>query len=91
MNKDYISLSHKKNEIMPLAAMWVDLEMIKLRERQILYITYMWNLKKNLYKWTYLQNRLTDIENKLMVTKGEMEGRDKLEACYEHIPTIILI
>ena len=38
-------------------------------------------LSKNLYKWTYLQNRLTDIENKLMATKGEMEGRDKLEAC----------
>ena len=32
-----------------------------------------WNLKKS-YKWTYLQNRngLTDIENKLMVTKGEV-------------------
>ena len=29
---------------------------------------------------TYLQNRkkLTDIENKLMVTKGEGGGRDKL-------------
>ena len=41
-------------------------------DRQISYvITYMWNLKK-WYKWTYLQNRnrLTDIENKLMVTKG---------------------
>ena len=48
-------------------------------ERQILYdITYMWNLKKG-YKWTYLQNRsrVTDVENKLMVTKGE-RGRDKL-------------
>ena len=49
------------------------------RERQIPNdITYMWNLKK----WdncTYLQNRNrpTDIENKLMVTKGEsgVEGR----------------
>ena len=43
------------------------------RERQISYgIAYMWNLKK-WYKWTYLQNRnrLTDIENKLMVTKGD--------------------
>ena len=32
----------------------------------------MWNLKKN-YKdeHTYKTNRLTDIENKLMVTKGE--------------------
>ena len=39
----------------------------------------MWNLKKG-YKWTYLQNRnrLTDFENKLLVTKGERwwEGID---------------
>ena len=52
------------------------------RERQISYdITYMWNLKK-WYKWTYLQNRnrLTDIENKLMVTKGEGGGKDQLGA-----------
>ena len=44
------------------------------RERKISYdIIYMWNLKK-WYKGTYLQNRngLTDIENKLMVTKGEV-------------------
>ena len=50
-------------------------------EWQISYdITYMWNLKKKKYKWTYLQNRnrATDIENKLMVTKGERGGRDKL-------------
>ena len=43
------------------------------RERQISYnVTYMQNLKK-WYKWIYLQNRnrLTDIENKLMVTKVE--------------------
>ena len=43
------------------------------RERQISYdIAYMWNLKKG-YKWTYLQNRnrLIDIENKLVATKGE--------------------
>ena len=42
------------------------------RERQISYdIAYMWNLKKG-YKWTYLQNRnrVTDVENKLMVTRG---------------------
>ena len=40
----------KKNEIMPFAAMWLDLEIIilsEVRERQISYdITYMWNLKK---------------------------------------------
>ena len=43
----------KINEIMPLSATWMDLEIIILsevksdRERQILYdIAYMWNLKK---------------------------------------------
>ena len=38
-------------------------------------ITYMCNLKK-WYKWTSLPNwnRLTNIENKLMVTKGERGG-----------------
>ena len=38
-------------------------------------ITYMWNLKK-WYKRTHLQNRnrLTHIENKLMVTKVGKEG-----------------
>ena len=42
------------------------------RERQISYdISYMWNLKKGC-KWTYLQNRnrVTDVENQLMVTRG---------------------
>ena len=41
-------------------------------DRQISYdIAYMWNLKKG-YKWTYLQNknRVTDVENKLMLTRG---------------------
>ena len=41
------------------------------KEKEILYnIAYIWNLKKG-YKWTYLQNRIrvTDVENKLMVTR----------------------
>jgi len=31
---------------------------------------------KKWYKWTYLQNkyRVTDVENKLMVTSGEKRG-----------------
>ena len=35
----------------------------------------MWNLNKG-YKRTYLQNRnrVTDVENKLIVTKGEIGG-----------------
>ena len=43
-----ILFSHKKNEIMPFTATWMDLEIIILieREKQIPYdITYMWNLK----------------------------------------------
>ena len=72
----------KKNEMLPFATTWMDLGIIILsevksdRERQISYnITYMWSLKRK-YKWIYLQNRnrLTDIENKLTVTKGERKG-----------------
>ena len=61
------------------------------RERQISYdIAYMWNLKK-WYKWTYLQNRnrVTDVENKLMVTMGERRGKDKLGDWDWHIHTTI--
>ena len=73
----------KKNEIMPFAATWMDPDIVILsevksdRERQIPYdIAYMWNLKKMIQMNLYLQSRnsLTDIENKLMVTKGERRG-----------------
>ena len=66
----------KKNEIMPFSAKWMDLEITilsKVSQRQTSYeTTYMWNLKR-WYTWTYLQNRnrVTNVENKLMVTKGE--------------------
>ena len=65
---------------MPFAVTRMDMEIIILsksnREKQTSYeFTHLWNLiLKKWYKWTYLQNfnRLTDIENTLMVTKGEM-------------------
>ena len=77
---DYYS-AIKKNEIMPSAATGMDLEIIILSDTsqtgkdKYNDITYMWNLKKK-YKWTYIQNRNrhTDIENKLIVAKGESEG-----------------
>ena len=78
----------RKNEIMPFAATWMDLEIIILSEvsqaekdKYRITITYMWNLKKS-YKSTYLQNRNRPIdkENKLMITNGEkVRGRDKLK------------
>ena len=46
------------------------------RERHTSYdIAYMWNIRKG-YKWTYLQNRnrVTYVENKLIVTRGKGGG-----------------
>ena len=47
-----------------------------VRERQIPYnITYTWNLKYGTNEPIYRnRNRLTDIENTLVVAKGEREG-----------------
>ena len=43
----------------------------------------MWNLKNNTNESTFKTNRLTGIENKLMITKGEREGEgDKLGVWY---------
>ena len=44
------------------------------RERQIPYITYMWNLKYGTCEPIYKRNRLIDIENRLVVAKGEEGG-----------------
>ena len=72
----------KKNKILLFIATWMDLETIILNElsqtgknKYYIDITYTRNLKHQ-YKWNYLQNRLTDIENKLLVFqrgKGEKE------------------
>ena len=67
---------------MPFTATWVDLEItipneVNQRENDK-YHLYIQNLKYT----NYLQNRNrpTDIQNKLMITKGEKERRDKLGA-----------
>ena len=57
--KNGILHSHIKNETLPLAATWMDLEIIILsevsgRERQISYdMTYMWNLKNDMNESMY--------------------------------------
>ena len=74
----------KKNEMLPLAAAWRDMERIMLtdihtsdKERQILYdTTYVWNLnlKKIANYWTqHKWSRPADIENKLVVTVREWD------------------
>ena len=53
------------------------MEKDKYYEIPLLYVE---SKKKKRYKSTYLENRsrFTDVENKLMVTKGERMGREKL-------------
>ena len=83
-------LSHK-NEIMPFAVTWMNLEIIILsevsqtEERQICGVTYMCHLKKNDTNELIHKSRLTDLENKLMVTRG----RDRLGVWDWHVHTSV--
>ena len=68
---------------MPFAATWMNLEMIILSHTEkdkYDVILFIWGILKKWYKWTYLQNRnrLTNIENKFMATKGERWRSNKL-------------
>lgn len=74
-----ILLSPKLNEIMPFEAAWMDPEIIIMnelsqRKTNTMYITYT-ESKYDTHELIYRnRNRLTDKENKLMVTKGKGEG-----------------
>ena len=70
----------KKNEILPFATIWMDLESIKIsgisQTEKIEYsvITYKWSLKHKANKCVWQnRNRLTKCE--LVATSGEPEGR----------------
>ena len=76
-----ILLNHKNNEILPFAMTWTELEReIRQSERQIPYnFTHMWNFKNKYEKEEKRRgksiNQILTIENKLMVTRGEMDWR----------------
>ena len=83
----------------PFVAMWMDLEILVLsevRQRKLNIIWYCLHVEsKTRLKWTYLQSRkrVTDAENKLMVTRGYggggYTGRLGLKYTYHYIKPII--
>ena len=70
----------KENEIMSFAETWMDLDIITLKwsqtEKDKYHMLSLCGIFFLIIKRTYLQNRnrSTNIENKLMATKGEAEG-----------------
>ena len=70
----------KKNAILSFATMWMDLEGIMLSEisqrkiNTVWYHLYVESKKYNKLVNIKKRSRLTDIENKLMITSGEREG-----------------
>ena len=79
----------KKNEIMPFAATWIDLEIIILsevsqtRERQIYRITHIWNLIVKNDTNELIYKRETDLhilKTNLWLPKGKHGRKDKSRA-----------
>ena len=86
----------KKNKIIPFAAIWMDLESVKLSEVNQRRINITWHplyveCKKKQYKWTYLQNRnrLTDLQNKLIASGGKGEGEGILRELGMYLYTLL--
>ena len=75
-----ILLSNKKNEIMPSAATWMDLQIITLSEArktesQILHdITYRWNVKNSTNELIYKSEMDSQTENLWLPKRKEGEG-----------------
>ena len=67
----------KKNQIMLFVTTWMDTEILILSkpDKDKHDITFMWNLKYDTNKVIYKTEIDSDLENKLMVTKGESEGK----------------
>lgn len=69
--------------MLSFAAPWMDLENIMLSEiksENINTIRYHSSVESKNNTNVYTKQKQTDTENKIMVTKGEREGRDKLGA-----------
>ena len=80
----------KKNEIIPFAAAWMDLEnpsYISLSEvsqtKEYQVTSLMWDLKRNDTNELHLLNRkrLTDLGNKLIVARGKRQLRTSGRSC----------
>ena len=78
-----ILLRHKKHEIMPFAAKWMQLEIITLsevrkRKTNTVYITYMWNPKYGTNEPIYgTETKIRGIENRLWLPRGRRVGEGR--------------
>ena len=63
------NVTHRKNEIIPFVATWMDLEIITVRRQMSYDITY-----KIIQINLFTKQEQTDFKNKSMVTKGEIGG-----------------